>query len=110
MRYAQSDYDFKNKTKISDQGGVSTVYKIERRRDKIHYAVKQLNFVINQDTSDEQKEFFTREISTLDDLDHPLVVELVDWFKSDDSKPCIVLEFCEGNLQDMFSQRIEQGK
>jgi serine/threonine protein kinase len=103
LRYAQSDYDFKNKTKISDQGGVSTVYKIERRRDKIHYAVKQLNFVINQDTSDEQKEFFTREISTLDDLDHPLVVELVDWFKSDDSKPCIVLEFCEGNLQDMFS-------
>ena len=79
------------------------MYKIERRRDKIHYAVKQLNFVINKDTSDEHKEFFTREISTLDDLDHPLVVELVDWFKSDDSKPCIVLEFCEGNLQDMFS-------
>ena len=42
-------------------------------------------------------------MSTLDDLDHPLVVELVDWFKSDDNKPCIVLEFCEGNLQDMLS-------
>lgn len=50
------------------------MYKIVRKRDNLPYAVKQLNFAINKDTSDEQKEFFTREISTLDDLDHPLVV------------------------------------
>ncbi len=33
----------------------------------------------------------------------------MDWFKSDDNKPCIVLEYCEGNLEDAYKKRMEQG-
>jgi|LauGreDrversion4_2_1035121.scaffolds.fasta_scaffold221626_1 serine/threonine protein kinase len=73
LRYGANDYYFKDKTTTA-KGGSATVFKIKRRIDNNFFALKQLDFIINQDTSYENKELFTRELTTLDNLDHPLVV------------------------------------
>ncbi len=59
---------------------MSEVFKIKRHLDGKVYAVKQLPFKINQSMSDVQKEYVLREVQILSQLQHPFIVEFVDWF------------------------------
>ncbi|EAL51108.1 protein kinase domain containing protein [Entamoeba histolytica HM-1:IMSS] len=76
-------------------GGTSVVRKY--KKDKLFYAIKEI-----KDDSDYPMEKIDNEISIMLSLKHPNIIELKEWFISQNEMnvyKCLVMEWCEDSLQ-----------
>ena len=89
---------------ILHEGDISTVYKAKCLIDQKFYAVKRYSDKMKNNIVNPRYLYMLREIEILKLLDHPLIVNFVDWFRDDENYIYLALHLSEeGSLQ----QRLE---
>jgi serine/threonine-protein kinase len=86
------------------EGGMSSVYEVKHTRLHRSFALKVLLPALGD--HEEAKARFQREAEMLAGLNHPNVVEIVDWDQLTDGSPCMVLEYLHGAT---LRQRLVRG-
>ena len=87
------------------EGGMAQVYEASHLRIPKRFAVKFLKMSLV--TNSEALQRFRREAEIIATLDHPNIVNLVDYNVSEDGTPYIVMEFLDG---EHVGKRLERGK
>src|SRR5262245_31716811 len=87
------------------EGGMGSVYEAKHLRLPKRFAVKFLNLSLID--NQEAQARFRREAEIIAALDHPNIVNLLDYNVTDEGVPFIVLEFLDG---EHLGKRINRGK
>src|SRR5207249_3882335 len=87
------------------EGGMGSVYEARHLRLPKRFAVKFLN--LNLVGNAEAQARFRREAEIIATLDHPNIVNLLDYNVTDEGVPFIVLEFLDG---EHLGKRLSRGK
>src|SRR5690349_17878530 len=78
------------------EGGSATVYKASDLQEGLRYVAIKL-FGENQPQSRFLSEFFNRDIRALQELRHPVIIELIDWGTDEETgNRFLVLEWMDG--------------
>ena len=85
------------------EGSTGAVYEARHVRlsDELRFAVK----VLHEQRGTDPKYYarFRREAETISRIHHPNIVEIVDFYRIDDGRPCIVMEYLDGrDLADVL--------
>ena len=109
LRPASDEYE-KTQDVPFKVGGQGHIYKVACKIDQKHYALKQFqhNF-LNKFIDQIHKEEIYREIDILRSLNDPLVVQMFDLVLDSGNLPSVVLELCDGSLQDLIEERKVKG-
>lgn len=82
-------------------GGMGTVFRAVERESKATYAVKVMHRHLKADAANLLR--FEREAQLASSLQHPNIVEVIDFGLTEASEPYMVMEYLEGeNLDDMI--------
>ena len=102
LRLGSDDYDLESTKKIKD-GGQATILEIKSKKDGKSYAAKRLKYQIGYSHNDNEVQADAeREIKGLLSLNHPLICQTVDIIKDQYNFPCIIMEKCEQNLDEII--------
>ena len=109
LRPASNEYE-KTQDVPFKVGGQGHIYKVACKVDQKHYALKQFqhNF-LDRFIDPIHKEEIYREIDILRSLNDPLVVQMFDLVLDSGNLPSVVLELCDGSLQDLIEERKDKG-
>jgi serine/threonine-protein kinase len=91
--------------KLIAEGGMAAVYEASHLRVPKRFAVKFLKLSLVNNAEALQR--FRREAEIIATLDHPNIVQLIDYNITEDGAPYIVLEFLDG---ENLGQRLHRGK
>ena len=97
LRSGKVDYDFTSKKSIG-LGGQAEVFQLKSNIDQKIYAAKALNIPPIQAILKNEIQAICVEIDILRKLDHVQVVKLLDMFKDEANKPCLVMEKFDSSL------------
>ena len=93
--------------RLIGKGGMGSVYEARHLRLKKHrLAIK----VLHHDMVGNEQLFarFRREAELANELGHPNIVQVVDFYETDGGQPCIVMEYLEG--EDLGELLVREGK
>jgi serine/threonine protein kinase len=113
-----NDYLTHDLSKLHNNGGKVSVVKVSCRRIRLSYAMKIFDYnFLDPDIDRAEKEEVFREIDNLRELDHLNIAKIeVLVLKNNktgvdgkelclcDNSPVLVMELCEGSLQDFINQ------
>ncbi len=105
LRPAKERYS-ESKRRLINEGGQGLIYKIKCKIDGKFYALKSFKqdfFKVGVDRI--YKEEIFREIDNLRQLDHPHIAKIVDIVKDKNNIPSVVMELCNGTLQDLIDKK-----
>ena len=93
--------------RVLGEGGMGTVYEAVHRSlsKKKRFAIKVLNTHLVRDAANYAR--FQREALITSEIGHPNIVEVLDFYETDDGRPCIVMEYLEG--EDLERRLRQQG-
>ena len=90
--------------RLVGRGGMGAVYEATHvRLSKKRFALKVLRDRIAGDEEAYQR--FRREAEIATSLGHPNIVEVFDFYETDDGRPCIVMEYLDGDSLDVVMGR-----
>jgi serine/threonine protein kinase len=88
--------------RVIGQGGMGTIYEVRNTRLGRSFALKTLSDSAN----DEVLGRFRREAEIVAKLNHPNILDVVDWDTLEDGSPCMVMEYLRG---EDLSERVRLG-
>ncbi len=81
-------------TRLIGQGGMGAVYEVAHTRIRKRFAMKTLAAHLSGD--EDALARFRREADIIATLNHPNIVNIVNWDVLDDGSPCMIMERLEG--------------
>jgi serine/threonine protein kinase len=89
--------------RVIGKGGMGTIYEVRNTRLGRSFALKTLS---SGSENEEVLARFRREAEIVASLNHPNILDVVDWDTLDDGSPCMVMEYLRG---EDLSTRIRVG-